>query len=130
LVTDPEFATVPARRERRDRVAAIIQAWARTQTKAQVVSALNEAGVPGAPVNNVAEMVADPQVQAREMFVEVNDPAYGPIRITGTPLKLSETPGRIRRLAPLPGEHNEAIFVGLFGHTKEELEGWRKDGVI
>ena len=46
-------------------------------------------------MNNVAEMVADPQVQAREMFVEVDHPVYGPLRTTGTPLKLSETPGLI-----------------------------------
>ena len=57
-------------------------------------------GVPAAPVNNVAEMVADPQVQAREMFVELDHPIYGPLKMTGTPLKLSETPGRVRWLAP------------------------------
>ena len=53
-----------------------------------------------------------PQVQAREMFVEVDHPIYGPLKTTGTPLKLSETPGRIRWLAPQPGEHNEEVFVG------------------
>src|SRR5688500_8029407 len=52
LVTDPEFATVPARRERRDRVAAIIREWTLTRTKPEVVKALGEAGVPAAPVNN------------------------------------------------------------------------------
>ncbi len=86
--------------------------------------------MPAAPVNNVAEMVADPQVQAREMFVELEHPTYGPVKITGTPLKLSETPARVERLAPLPGEHNEAVFVGLLGHAKDELEQWREAGVI
>jgi CoA:oxalate CoA-transferase len=81
-------------------------------------------------VNDVAEMVADPQIQAREMFVEVEHPLYGPVKITGTPLKLSETPGRVERLAPLPGEHNEEIFVGLLGHSKEELARWQEEGVI
>src|SRR6266702_4058133 len=104
--------------------------WTGTRTKAEVVSALSTAGVPAAPVNNVAEMVADPQVQAREMFVELEHPTYGPVKITGTPLKLSETPARVERLAPLPGEHNEAVFVGLLGHAKDELEQWREAGVI
>jgi CoA:oxalate CoA-transferase len=130
LITDPEFATVPARRERRDRVAAIIQSWAATRPKSQVVAALNEAGVPAAPVNNVAEMVVDPQVQAREMFVERDHPKYGKLKVTGTPLKLSETPGRVERLAPDVGEHNEEIFVGLLGHSKDELKRWQDAGVI
>ena len=130
LTTDPEFATVPARRDRRDRVAAIIQGWTGARSKSEVVKALAEAGVPAAPVNNVAEMIADPQVQAREMFVEYDHPTYGPLKVTGTPLKLSETPGRIERLAPLPGEHNEEIFVGLLGHSKDELARWQAEGVI
>ncbi|HYC46823.1 MAG TPA: hypothetical protein VED01_15215 [Burkholderiales bacterium] len=45
-------------------------------------------------------------------------------------LKLSETPARIETLAPAPGEHNEAVFMGLLGHTKDELERWRADGVM
>ena len=75
-------------------------------------------------------MVADPQVQAREMFVERDDPTYGAVKITGTPLKLSETPGRIERLAPLPGEHNDDVFIGMLGHSKEQLAKWREEGVI
>ena len=64
------------------------------------------------------------------MFVELEHPTYGPVKITGTPLKLSATPARVERLAPLPGEHNEAIFVGLLGHAKDELQQWREAGVI
>jgi crotonobetainyl-CoA:carnitine CoA-transferase CaiB-like acyl-CoA transferase len=75
-------------------------------------------------------MIADPQVQAREMFVEREHPLYGTLKVTGTPLKLSETPGRIETLAPLPGEHNEEIFMGLLGHSKDELAKWAADGVV
>ena len=100
--------------------------------QAQTDIALKAAGygVPAAAVNNVAEMVADPQVQAREMFIEHDDPSYGKLRITGTPLKLSETPGRIATLAPLPGQHNEDVFVGMLGHSKDEVAKWETDGVI
>lgn len=130
LAQDPQYATTAARRMRRDAVAALIQQWTGSRTKAEVVSTLSTAGVPAAPVNNVAEMVADPQVQAREMFVEIEHPTYGPVTITGSPLKLSETPARVERLAPLPGEHNEAIFGELLGHTTDELQQWREAGVI
>jgi crotonobetainyl-CoA:carnitine CoA-transferase CaiB-like acyl-CoA transferase len=130
LADDPKFANTAARRTHQTQTAAIIQGWTEQHTKAEVVSTLAEGGVPAAPVNNVAEMVADPQVQARQMFVELEHPIYGPVKITGTPLKLSETPGRVERLAPLPGEHNEAILVGLLGHAPADLARWQAEGVI
>jgi CoA:oxalate CoA-transferase len=130
LSNDPNFATTAARRIHQSEVAALIQGWTGPRTKAEVVDTLAEGGVPAAPVNNVAEMIADPQIQAREMFVELEHPLYGPVKITGTPLKLSETPGRVERLAPLPGEHNEAIYVGLLGHSKDEVAQWQAEGVI
>ena len=130
LTRDAGFATAAARRDRRDQVAAIIQSWTSERSKAEVVHTLSTGGVPAAPVNNVAEMVADPQVQAREMFVELDHPTYGRVKTTGTPLKLSETPGRIKWLAPNPGEHNEAVFVGLLGHSRDDLARWISEGVI
>ena len=130
LTSDPGFATAAARRDRRDEVAAIIQGWTEKRSKAEVVSVLSTGGVPAAPVNNVAEMIADPQVAAREMFVERDHPVYGRLTTTGTPLKMSETPGRVRWLAPMPGEHNEAVFVDLLGHTRDDLARWRDEGVI
>ena len=130
LTRDPGFVTAAARRDRRDEIAAIIQAWTGPRAKADVVRVLAMAGVPAAPVNNVAEMVADPQVRAREMFVELDHPIYGPLTTTGTPLKLSETPGQLRWLAPMPGEHNEEVFIGVLGHSRDDLARWRAEGVI
>ena len=75
-------------------------------------------------------LVADPQVRAREMFVELDHPVYGPLKTTGTPLKLSETPGRVRWLAPMPGQDNQEVFVHLLGHSPDDLERWRAEGVI
>ena len=130
LAENARFATTAARRDRRDEVAAIIQEWTGRHLKADVVSRLAAGGVPAAPINNVAEMVADPQVQAREMFVEVDHAVFGRLKTTGTPLKLSETPGRVRSLAPSPGEHNEEVFVGLLGHSRDDLARWEAEGVI
>src|SRR5215470_6062341 len=127
LARDARFATAPARRDRRDLVAGIIQDWTGARSKAEVVATLTRAGVPAAPVNTVAEMVADPQIEAREMFVELDDPTYGPLKTTGTPLKLSETPGRVRWLAPHPGQHNEEVFVKMLGHSREDLARWESE---
>ena len=130
LTKDAGFATAAARRDRRDQVAAIIQGWTSTRSKAEIVKTLSAGGVPAAPVNNVAEMIADPQVQAREMFVELDHPIYWPLKTTGTPLKLSKTPGRVKWLAPSPGEHNRDVFVDLLGHSPDDLARWRGEGVI
>ncbi len=130
LLDDPRFNSIPARRDHQKETAALIQAWTGERSKAEVVDILSEAGVPAAPVNNVAEMVADPQIQAREMFIDYDHPTYGPVKITGTPLKLSETPGRINNLAPMPGENNKAIFVDLLGHRPDEVAQWQEEGVI
>jgi crotonobetainyl-CoA:carnitine CoA-transferase CaiB-like acyl-CoA transferase len=64
------------------------------------------------------------------MFVELHHSMYGPVTITGTPLKLSETPARVERLAPLPGEHNTAIFVDFLGHSAAEMAQWQHEGII
>jgi crotonobetainyl-CoA:carnitine CoA-transferase CaiB-like acyl-CoA transferase len=130
LADDAKFTTTAARRTHQMETAAIIEGWTSQRTKAEVVSILADGGVPAAPVNNVAEMVADPQVQAREMFIDHQHPIYGPVKITGTPLKLSETPGKVERLAPLPGEQNAEIFVGLLGHSQDELRRWQAEDVI
>jgi crotonobetainyl-CoA:carnitine CoA-transferase CaiB-like acyl-CoA transferase len=130
LSTDPNFATVAARRDHQAQVVEIVQAWTRCRTKAEVIGMLTPAGIPAAPVNNVAEMVQDPQLRARDMFVELDHPTYGPLKITGTPLKLSETPGRVERLAPMPGEHNEAIFHDLLGHSREDIQQWYEAGIV
>lgn len=130
LLDDPKFATTAARRDHRDETVALIQQWTGARTKAEVVATLSSAGVPAAPVNTIDETVVDPQVQARNMYVEREHPVYGTVTITGTPLKLSQTPGHIARLAPLPGEHNEAVFVELLGHSSEELARWQNEGVI
>jgi crotonobetainyl-CoA:carnitine CoA-transferase CaiB-like acyl-CoA transferase len=130
LLDDPDFATVAARRDHQAQVVKIIQAWTSGRSKAEVVQTLTSAGIPAAPVNTVEEMVNDPQIQARNMFVELEHPDYGPVKITGTPLKLSETPGRIERLAPMPGEHNEAVFHDLLGHSREEIQQWHETGIV
>src|SRR2546425_2578898 len=130
LTLDAGFATAAALRDPRDPGAAIIHGRAAPPSKPEGVRTPSTGGVPAAPVNNVAEMVADPQVQAREMFVELDHPTYGRVKTTGSPLKMSKTPGRVRSLAPMPGEHNEDIFVGMLGHTRDDLARWTTEGVI
>ena len=60
----------------------------------------------------------------------IDDAVAGDMYVPGVTVKMSKTPGRVRMLAPMPGEHNDDVFVGMLGHSREDLERWRADGVI
>ena len=74
------------------------------------MAALVEGGVPCGPIHDYEEVFADPHTQAREMEVTLEHPVEGTIRALGIPVKLSDTPGAIRRPAPLLGQHSEEIL--------------------
>ena len=74
------------------------------------VARAEEAGVPAGPIHDYAEVFADPHTQAREMEVEMEHPVEGTVRGLGIPVKLTDTPGSIRRAAPLLGEHTEEVL--------------------
>jgi formyl-CoA transferase len=88
---------------------------------------LGAAGVVAGPIYDMAQVYADPHVQARNMLVDLEDPELGTLRNIGIPVKLSETPGRIRRRAPSLGEHSVEILKE-FGFSLEEvnslLQAW------
>jgi len=81
------------------------------------------------PVNSIAEMAADPQVRHREMIVTIDDPARGTQRTLGIPIKLSETPGRIRTPPAAFGEHTDEVLSEV-GYSSAEIGEFRKSGVV
>ena len=81
------------------------------------------------PVLEIDEVLADPQVLHRQMVVELEHPNGGIVKQLGIPIKLSKTPGRIRSLAPLPGEHTDEILTGL-GYSKDEIDQLEEKGII
>lgn len=81
------------------------------------------------PVNDPPETFADPQVRARQMVVDVDDPRCGTVRQAGIALKLSETPGSIRRLGPKLGEHTDEVLAAL-GYGDEERAELRRAGSV
>jgi CoA:oxalate CoA-transferase len=98
--------------------------------RGEAVDFLVGAGVPAAPVYDVDEVVGDPQLEAREMFVDVDHTRAGRVRVPNFPVKFSRTPGRVSRAAPLLGEHNEEILVGVLGLSQEEVQELVRKGVI
>jgi crotonobetainyl-CoA:carnitine CoA-transferase CaiB-like acyl-CoA transferase len=87
-------------------------------------------GVPIAHIYSVKELVNDPHLIDRGMFVEVNHPRVGTIKTTNFPSKFSETPGEIRSAAPLLGQNNSRILTNLLGYTEEQVQQLEREGVI
>ena len=86
--------------------------------------------VPCGPINNIEQIVNDPQIAAREMIVEVNSPLCGPLKMPGVPIKFSDTPASISGPAPALGQHNKEIYSGWIGLDKKYLDELKADGVI
>jgi crotonobetainyl-CoA:carnitine CoA-transferase CaiB-like acyl-CoA transferase len=125
LLGDPRFATNADRMANRAELARLLGERFVTRPTAEWVAVLDAAGVPAGPVNDIATMVAHPQTIAREMVVEVDHPVAGSTRTIGLPIKLSETPGGIRRPAPMLGEHTREVLLehGFDAREIEELAG-------
>jgi CoA:oxalate CoA-transferase len=87
-------------------------------------------GVPYSPVNNVKQICEDPQIRYRNMLVEIEQKGIGKMRIAGSPFRLSETPGRVCRGAPVLGENSEEILGSVLKKTKAEIELLKAEGVI
>jgi formyl-CoA transferase len=126
----PEFDLNWKRVENNKDVKIIIEKWSAGKTVDDVVNQLIENGVPSAPVQNIEQVVNDPQVAAREMFVDVEHPIAGKVKITGNNIKMSETKTEIRTHSPLLGQHNEEIFSKMLGLTVEDLEELKQRKVI
>ena len=113
LVSDPRFATNPARvvnqASLRDEMAAAL----RRQPRAYWVAALRDAGVPCGEVRGVPEVLADPQVLARRMLEAVPHATAGLVKVLGVPIALSDTPGSVRTAPPTIGQHTDAVLREL-----------------
>jgi len=88
-----------------------------------------KAGIPVGPVYHIDEVVEDPHLEARGMFVEIEHPRVGKMKVPNFPVKLSETPGVIKTAAPLLGEHTKEILTELLGYSDEKITELVKKGV-
>jgi crotonobetainyl-CoA:carnitine CoA-transferase CaiB-like acyl-CoA transferase len=129
LARDPRFATGGDRMAHLKELEALLSARFRTMPAEHWLGALEEAGVPCGPVNNMLQALADPQTIAREMVVEVEHTSLGKVKTLGLPIKFSATPGGERSGAPLYGEHSDEI-LGACGFDAAEIAALRKEGAV
>ncbi len=106
-----------------------IEGIIRTRNRDDWYELLVKADVCVGKVYDVEEMVNDPQILHRRMIVETEHPTLGKVKEFGVAIKLSDTPGSVRRAAPLAGEHTEDVLKEL-GFTGDEIGGLRTRGVI
>ena len=131
LGAKPEFDTNWKRVQEHEAVKAVVEAWTMTKSVKEIVDVLLENGIPAAPINNIEQVVNDPHIAgAREMFVEVDHPKAGKMKITGCHIKLSKTKPCIKTPAPLLGQHNDEVYKELLGLSIENIAAMKKDGLI
>lgn len=132
LVTDDRFATHGARGRNQDELDKIIGDWAAQRAPGEIIETLSAGGVIAGPINNVADVVSDPQLRARGMITghydeRIQRSVLGP----GIVPVFSESPGTIRNAGPAhPGQHNDEVYRGLLGKTAAQLESLRAEGVL
>ena len=129
LKDHPDYATNGVRVENRAALAPLLQEYFLTREADEWVADLQANSVPAGPINDLADVFADPQVLHRDMFLEIPHPTLGSVKQTGLPIKFSRTPGGLDRHPPLLGEHNRAILSDL-GYSDSEVDDLAAKSVI
>jgi crotonobetainyl-CoA:carnitine CoA-transferase CaiB-like acyl-CoA transferase len=126
---DPRFANSDARAKNRDVLIGLIGDTLATHPAQHWAARLDAAGVPCTRVNRIDQAVADEQVAARDMVVEIDVPDLGRIKVAGLPVKFSETPGRIERHPPHLGEHTAEVLREL-GYDDARVASLSDSGAV
>jgi len=128
--SDDRFASNKARVAHRKELIPLIRQVTVFRTTAEWVALLEQAGVPCGPINDLAQVFADPQVQARGLRLDLPHPLAGSVPQVASPIRLSETPVEYRKAPPVLGEHSEAILQELLGLGFDKILSLRQAGVI
>jgi CoA:oxalate CoA-transferase len=130
LIEDSRFRTNPARTTNREALAAILGEELAKKPYQEWEKLFDADGIPFSPVNDMKQICEDPHIQCREMLVEIEQKGIGKMNIAGSPIRLSETPGRVYGGAPVLGEHTEEILTSILKMSQPEILALRKEGAI
>jgi crotonobetainyl-CoA:carnitine CoA-transferase CaiB-like acyl-CoA transferase len=126
-IEDARFRTNAERMKHLAELTPLINSRLKTHSVREWIAALEAVGVPCGPINSIADMAADPQTAAREMVVELEHPRAGGTRALGLPIKLSRTPGKVSRPAPVLGQHTREVLAE-FGFSGTEIDALLSSG--
>ncbi|MGI6084216.1 MAG: CaiB/BaiF CoA transferase family protein [Acetivibrionales bacterium] len=131
LLEDPRYTTNILRVRNYKTLKVEIEKWLEDLTVTEAVDMLLKAGCPAAPIYNIAQVVNDPHISgAREMFVEIDHPVVGKMKITGNQIKLSRTPVKYSRPAPLLGQHTKEIMTEYLNIPESQVDRMAAEGVF
>jgi formyl-CoA transferase/CoA:oxalate CoA-transferase len=130
LADDSRFRSNAERVAHREALTAILDPLVASRPVAHWVELCERAGIPTGPILDVGQALSHPQVAARDMVVPLRHPSAGEVRVTGVPVKLSETPGSVRHPAPLLGQHTRPALKDLLGLDDARLAELADAGVI
>ncbi len=130
LARDPRYATNAARVENRAALVAVLAPLLAARASRDWIAALEAAGVPCGPINDVAQVFDDPQVQHRGMRVTAPHPVAGSVPMVASPIRLSLTPVVHDVPPPTLGQHTREVLVGLLGMDEAEVVALGEKGVI
>jgi crotonobetainyl-CoA:carnitine CoA-transferase CaiB-like acyl-CoA transferase len=129
LGDNPEFAHNDGRARQSDLLDQAIADWTSSQPIDLVLQALEQAEVPAGRIYSVADIVADPHYQARDMLLDAQLPGGAAVKMPGIVPKLSETPGQVNWQGPSLGQHTDSVLNGL-GLTELDIERLKREGVV
>jgi len=121
LIRHELYATNDLRTENRRSLIPLLEKELMKKPSSEWIRRMEAAGLPCSPVNSVDKVVEDENIRHRRMIVLVDQPRVGGVRMAGSPLMMSRTPGSVRSAAPLLGQHSEEILTGFLGYDDEEV---------
>ncbi len=130
LAQDPRFATNGKRVENRVALTPLLEAVFRTRTTREWVDALEAAGVPNGPINDLKQVFEEPQVIARGMKIELDHPTAGKVPLVASPMRFSATPVDYLNPPPTLGQHTEETLRTMLNMSPADIERLREGGVV
>lgn len=126
---DPKFESQLARRDNSVELITILDEKFGSRPREEWTKRLSSKDLIWAPVNDYSEVAADPQIIANDYIIDFDHPTHGPVKMVGIPVKLSKTPGKLRRPAPEFGQHTEEILLEVGGYTWDEIAKLKEEDV-
>lgn len=130
MITDPRFVDMPGRLKYQDDIQVVIEEWLKDKTMNEATDILLSHGIPAGPILDISQILADPHVKEREMFVEMEHPTLGNITVNGCAIKLMGTPPAVRTPAPALGQDNGEIYRDLLGLDEAQYDALKEKHVF
>lgn len=130
LCKDPRFDSDPHRSDNDVELKKILEDFLGNYTVAEAMEMMQSRSIPCGPLCTVDEACENPSILQRDMLVEIDQPGMGKVKITGNPIKLSETPPDPCHPAPLLGQDTESVLHDTFGFSDQQIAQWKADKVI